>query len=257
MTKMKLALLPFALLIASAAAQAHEDHGRAHVGCNIHSDYNIGPYRNAYLFQRDDGPARSIGIGGGRLFIDGKEIQLSAGDQRRVAQFEQELHGLGPEVQKVSEEAVAIAFTALVEVARGLSSDPDETIANLEKSRRQTLAEIRNKPMTVFNDDAMEDIVEPIVTRFIPDVAGGAVTAGLHAAFAGEAERQKFQQRMDRMEHELDTRVDARAKALEPLALAMCDRLTRMDALDDALEYRLPGGESLQLLEISDHRHKD
>ncbi len=254
---MKLALLPLALLLASAGAQAHDHGERVHVGCNIHSDYNIGPYRNAYLFHRDEGPARKVGVGGGRLFIDGKEIQLSASDQQRMAQFEVELHGLAPQVQQVSEEAVGIAFAALSEVARGLSSNPDETIANLEKSRRLALAEIRSKPMTAFNDDAMENIIEPILTRYVPDIAGGAVSAGLRAAFSGEAERQKFEQRMNRMEHELDTRVDARAKALEPLAQAMCDRLTRMDALDDALEYRLPGGESLQLLEIDDHRKKD
>ncbi len=256
---MKLALLPLALLLASAsvATQAHEVGGHSHISCNIHSDYNIGPYRAAYLFQRDSGPARKVGIGGGRLFIDGKEIQLGAADQQRVAQFELELRGLGPEVQKVSEEAIAIAFTALTEVARGLSATPDETIANLEKSRRQALAEIRDQPLTVFNDDAMDDIVEPIVARYVPDIAGGAVRSAMSMIFAGEAKRAEFEKRMDRMEHEIDTRVDARAKALEPLAQAMCDRLTRMDALDDALEYRLPGGESLQLLEVDDRHHKD
>jgi hypothetical protein len=55
---------------------------------------------------------------------------------------------------------------------------------------------------------------------------------------------------MDRMERELDERVDARAKALEPLADAMCRRLERMDGLDDALAARLPDGEPLQLLRV-------
>lgn len=256
---MKLALIPLALLLASASAgtQAHETGKDVHVSCNIHSEYNIGPYRNAYLFQREQGPARKVGIGGGRLFVDGKEIQLGEADQQRMARFEDELRGLEPEVQKVSEEAVAIAFTALAEVARGLSSTPDETIANLEKSRRQALAEIRSKPMAVFNDNAMEDIIEPIIERYVPDIAGGATRAAFSMIFAGEAKRAEFEKRMNRMEHELDTRVDARAKALEPLAQAMCDRLTRMDALDDALEYRLPGGQPLQLLEIDNHRNKN
>ena len=253
---MKLALLPLALLLASAGAQAHEDGSRTRVGCNIHSDYNIGPYRNAYLFQREDGPARKIGLGGGRLFIDGKEIPLKPADQQRVAQLEDELHALEPQVQQVSEEAIGIAFTALTEVARGLSANPDQTIADLEKSRRRALAEIRSQPLAVFNDDSMEDIIEPIVARYVPDIAGGAVRSGLGLIFAGEAKRAEFERRMERMEHELDTRVDARAKALEPLAQAMCERLTRMDALDDALEYRLPGGQALQLLEIDNHREK-
>ena len=256
---MKLALLPLALLLASASAgvQAHDKNGGVHVGCNIHSDYNIGPYRNAYLFQRESGPAHKVGIGGGRLFVDGKEIQLGAADQQRMARFEDEMRGLAPEVQKVSEEAIGIAFTALTEVARGLSANPDETIEDLEKSRRRALAEIRSEPLAVFNDDAMEDIIEPIVARYVPDIAGGAARSAMSMIFASDAKRAEFEKRMDRMEHELDTRVDARAKALEPLAQAMCDRLTRMDALDDALEYRLPGGQPLQLLEIDNHRNKD
>lgn len=256
---MKLALLPLALLLASASAgtQAHEPGKDAQISCNIHSDYNIGPYRNAYLFQRDEGPARKVGIGGGRLFVDGKEIHLGEADQQRLARFELELRGLEPEVQKVSEEAVGIAFTALTEVARGLSSTPDETIANLEKSRRKALAEIRDKPMTAFNDDDLEDIISPILERYVPDIAGGATRSALGLIFAGEAKRAEFEKRMERMEHELDTRVDAQARALEPLAEAMCQRLTRMDALEDAIEYRLPGGQPLQLLEIDNHRHKD
>jgi hypothetical protein len=253
---MKLALLPLALLLASAGAQAHDPNSSVHVGCNIHSDYNIGPYRNAYLFQREDGPARKVGLGGGRLFIDGKEVGLGAADQERIARFEGEMRALEPQVQQVSEEAIGIAFTALTEVARGLSSNPDETIANLEKSRRQALAEIRSQPLAVFNDDSMEDIIEPIISRYVPDIAGGAVRSAMSMIFASDAKRAEFEKRMDRMEHELDTRVDARAKALEPLAQAMCERLTRMDALDDSLEYRLPGGQPLQLLEIDHHREK-
>ena len=55
---------------------------------------------------------------------------------------------------------------------------------------------------------------------------------------------------MNRMETALDQRIDARAKALEPLADAMCQRLKRMDALDNALDYRLSGGASLELLSV-------
>ena len=253
---MKLALLPLAVLLASAGAQAHEVGGHTQLSCDIRSDYNIGPYGNAFQFHRDTGPARKIGIGGGRLFVDGKEIRLSEPDQQRVAQFEGEMHGLVPEVQKLSEEAVDIAFTALVEVARGLSSTPDDTIADLEKSRRQALAEIRAKPMTVFNDDATGDLIKPIVERYAPDIAGGAVRSAMSMIFAGEAKRAAFEKRMEHMEHEIDTRVDARAKALEPLAKSVCDRLNRMDTLDDALEYRLSGGQPLQLLEVDTNRHK-
>jgi hypothetical protein len=254
---MKFQLSAIALLLASGAAQAQSDRAQVRNGCDVHSQYSVSPYRDAFLFKSEAGKPAEIGIGGGRLFVDGKEATLSAADHDRLVRMETEMKALVPEVEKVSLEAIDIAFTALVEVARGLSSTPDKTVANLQDAQRRVRGELRGKPLAVFNEDAIEGIIEPIITRFVPDIAGGAVSAALKAAFSGEAEAKKFEARMQRMEAELDTRVEARAKALEPLALAMCDRLVRMDALDDALEYRLPSGDALQLLRIDARHPKD
>ena len=246
-------LLAIALLLAAGQAAAHDREG-VHVGCNAGSDWSVSSYRSAFLFTRDASPGREVGIGGGRLFVDGREVTLGSEDQRRIAGLESELRELAPELHDIGREAVDIAFTALVEVARGLSSTPNETIADLQQSRRRALADIDRDPLALFNGDAMAGIIEPIVEKFVPDIVGGAVGSALKAAFSGDAKRQEFQARMDRMEHEIDTRVDARAKALEPLADRMCQRLVRMDALDDALEVRLSDGKPLQLLRIDpDH----
>ena len=250
-------LLTLALLLAAGQAAGHERDG-VHVGCDIGSSWSVQSYRSAWLFTREDGPVRELAIGGGRLFVDGKEMQVSGADHDRIARLEDELRDLSPELRQIAREAVDIAFTALVEVARGLSSTPDKTIAELQRGRARSLAEIDRQPMGVFNGDAVEKIIEPIIARFVPDIVGGAVSTALKAAFSGDAQRQEFQSKMDRMEHELDTRVDARAKALEPLAEAMCRRLERMDAFDDALEARLPNGEAIALLRVDpEHRRHE
>jgi hypothetical protein len=256
-TAMKIQLSAIAvLLFASSVVQAHSDRTGVHTGCDVHSQYAVAPYRGAFLFTREDGKPAEIGIGGGRLFIDGKEATLAAADHDRLLRMEAEMKALVPEVEKISLEAIDIAFTALVEVARGLSSTPDKTVANLQDAQRRLRGELRGKPLIVFNDHAIEGVVGPIITRFVPDIVGGAVSSALKAVFSGDAEAKQFEARMKRMEAELDTRVEARAKALEPLALQMCDRLVRMDALDDALEYRLPSGDALQLLRIDPNRGK-
>jgi len=249
-------LLTLALLLAAGQSAAH-DRTNVHLGCDVGSDWSVAPYRSAYLFTRGEGSARTeVGLGGGRLFVDGKEVTLADADRTRIAGIEAELHALEPELRQVGREAVDIAFTALVEVARGLSSTPDRTIADLQQGRVRALADIDRQPMGVFNGDAIEGIVEPIIERFVPDIVGGAVSSALKAAFSGDEKRDAFQARMDRMEKELDTRVDARAKALEPLAQQMCRRLERMDALDDALGARLPNGDALQLLRVDPNPHR-
>jgi hypothetical protein len=253
---MKAALLPLALLLASGAAQAHSTHDGGRIGCDVKSDYSVRPYRQAFLFSREGSTPAEIGIGGGRLFIDGKEISLVEADHARLREMEGEMKAMAPQIEKVMLEAIEIAFTALTEVARGLSNTPEKTVAGLERSHRQMMAEIRNKPMGVLDGDAMEAIIEPTITKFVPDIVGGAVSTALKAAFSGEAELKKFEARIKQMESELDTRVEARAKALEPLADALCQRLNRLDSLDDALEYRLPSGEPMQLLSVDPSRHK-
>ena len=252
---MKLAALPIALLLASGSVQAHSDKDGAHISCDIGSQYSLRTYRSAFLFSQKDGQPAEIGLGGGRLFIDGHEATLTAADHQRLGEFESQMHALVPVVQQVTLEAVDIAFSALIEVARGLASDPQAAIASLEASQKRVRREMSAKPLAVFNDDAMEGIVKPLVSEFVPEIVGGAVSSALKAAFSGEKEAQAFEARMNRMEHELDTRVEARAKALEPLADNMCSRLRRMDELDNALEFRLPDGEPLQLLRVE--RHED
>ena len=254
---MKSALIPLAMMLAAGTAQASSSHEGVRLGCDIHSDYSVRPYRSAFLFTREGEQKAEVGIGGGRLFIDGTEISLAAADQARLRDMEVEMKALAPEIEKVTTEAIEIAFTALTEVARGLSSTPDETVAGLQRSHKQMIAEVRGKPMSAFNEDAMAGIIEPIITRFVPDIVGGAVSGALKAAFSGEAEAKKFEARMQHMESELGTRVEARAKALEPLAASMCKRLNRLDTLDNSLEYRLPNGNAMQLLVVKPSHPKD
>jgi hypothetical protein len=252
---MKHAMLFSTLMLASAGVQAHpDDHGR-HLSCEVGTQYSVRPYRQAFVFRQDKGKPGEVGIGGGRLFIDGREARLTAADHERLRRFEAEGHQLLPQVQQITVEAVDIAFTALTEVARALASDPKATVASLEAAHRRVRAEMGARPLAVFDDDAMGDVVKPLVSEYVPEIVGGAVSTALKAAFAGEKARNEFEARMQRMEHELDVRVDARAKALEPLAERMCERLRRMDAIDDALDFRLPDGQPLRLLELE--RGKD
>lgn len=239
-----------------AMASAHDDDmGNVHLGCDIGTHYKVRMARRAFVFSQPGAP-HEIGIGGGRLFIDGSEVTINDADHARIAQMEGEMHSLVPEVQKVAVEAVDIAFTALTEVARELSADPGQTVSTLEASHRQVLAKMRNTPLAMFDEDAMGDVVAPILRDYLPEIIGGAVRTALKAAFTLGKDGD-LQARMARMEHELDTRVNARAKALEPLAESMCGRLRRIDALDNALEVRMADGRPLDLLRVDAHHHDD
>jgi hypothetical protein len=252
---MNKSLLALSLALAAGAAQAHDSHRNMHVSCDIDSRYTLTASDGAYVFSQDRANPGRIALDHGGLVVDGRKVELSADDQARLRQFDAELDALVPQSRQVATEAINIAFDALGEVARTLASHPRETLAKLDQSRRAALREIDARPLFLFshNDDAIDAVIEPILTEFVPEIAGGAVSLAFHAIFASERERDAMEARMDRMDKAIDQKVDARADALEPLAEAMCQRLKRMDALDNDLDYRLPGGARLELLSVDSH----
>lgn len=250
---MKSVALTAVLLFASASAQARiEVHTDKH-SCDVGSDYSFKTYRQAFVFTHDKPKSAEIGIGGGRLFIDGKEQTLTDADHERLRSLEGQMHALMPQLQQIAVEAVDIAFAALTEVARGLASHPAEAVANLDAAHHRVRAELDARPVGMFSEDAVAGVVKPILSEYIPEVVGGAVSGALSAAFGGEKKAQDFEQRMQRMERELNSKVEMRAKALEPLADAMCVRLQAIDKLDNSLEFRLPDGDRLELLRVEKH----
>jgi hypothetical protein len=240
--------LALALALAGAPAFAHSNiNGHK---CDVHSDWSVRTHRLAFVFAKEDHQPGEVGIGGGRLFVDGKEQKLSAADHARLSRLEAEMHAMLPQLQKVVVEAVDIAFSALTEVARGLASDPQHTVADLEKARARLRSQMENKPLSALDGDAIGRTIGPIMGEFIPQIIGGAVSNALSAAFGGEKKSQDFEKRMQRMEKELDVMVERRARELEPLVEALCGHLQAMDRIDDELEYRLPDGGRLELLRV-------
>ena len=253
---MKYSALALAMLLASQPVAAkiviNHDHK-----CDIRSDWSVRSHRRAFVFARSEHAPAEIGIGGGRLFIDGKEATLSAGDRARILRLEQEMNALVPQLREIVVQAVDIAFDALVEVARGLATDPRETIDSLQQARKKLHDEMDARPLSALNGDAIGETIAPVMSEFVPEIIGGAVKGALKAAFGGGGSASDFEKRMQRMERELDVKVERRSKDLEPLAEAMCARLKSMDRIDDEIEYRLPDGARLDLLTVGLHEDKN
>lgn len=246
---MKRAFLAAALSVAFAgAAQAHDTHA----SCDVRSDYDLRLHGKAFVFTRDDGPARHVAIGGGRLFVDGREVALSLEDRARVRRYEDELNRLVPEAQQVVQEATDIAFTALVEVARGFAQDGGQaSLARLEAARKRVNAELAARPALIFNDDIGDRVIEPLLAEYVPVIAGSAVSSTLAVAFSGdEAKARDFERRMNRMGEQIERKVERRAEALEPLVERLCERTRTLDRLEKGLAVRVDG-EPIDLLRAS------
>jgi hypothetical protein len=243
---MRRRLLAVMLALAIAPATQARD-----LECEMHSDYHLQMHGQAFVFTRDSGTRERIVIGGGRLFVNDREVTLNATDQERINRFESELRQLLPEARQVASEAVDIAFTALTEVARGFADHGDRTLVDdLEQAHRHLRGQIDRNGAFVFNGDIDAEVIKPIITEFVPEITGAAVKTALTIAFSGDSEKSKaFQARMDAMGKQIDVKVKARAEALEPLARSLCQRTQRLDAIEGGLTLRLDDGSKLDLLQ--------
>lgn len=240
---MKRAAMFLALFLAAGASQASD------ISCEVQSNYDLRLDEGRIEFAREDGEPGKVAIVGNRLFVDGREVVLTRADVARISRYSREVHELAPEVQAIALDAVDIAFIALSEVATLLAEDGDETVRKLERARREVERQLRASPAAAMNDNAIDDAMAAAMSELVPALVGDIVKSALVAAFTGNSARaEALEARANRIEREIERRIEPRAKALERRAKHLCDRMAALDGLENDLDYRLPGGDRLDLL---------
>jgi len=218
--------------------------------CHVDSDYDLTLNQQSLILTREAGKTgtpKAIVMRQGRLFVDDKWVTLTAEDSKRIAEYEKQTRAAMPLAQQIGRDAADVAFTALGEVAAGLSSNPNRTRAQLDKARKEIDANLaRVVTANRFNGNELGDNIAHAIGEVMPMVIGDIVGGAVSAAFSGDSARLE---RMNNLDKEIEARVEPRAKALEQRAENLCRKMEDLDAIDDSLEYRLPGGGRLDLME--------
>ncbi len=245
----RLSLLCLAMLSGFAASAHAKD-----VRCEIESDYDMTVNERSVIFTRESGVPKAIVMRQGRLFVDDRWVEVNDDDRQRLLDFERGARTAMPLAHEIGRDAADIAFTALGEVAAGISNNPDRTRKSLDKARKaidQGIA--RSISANRFNSQDLDKGIERAVGEVMPSVIGDIVGGAITAALTGDADRLD---RMEGLDQQVEARVAPRAKALEARAEKLCAQMRAMERLDNALAYRLPGGQALNLLEEKpDQRH--
>ncbi|MBJ6982228.1 DUF2884 family protein [Luteimonas sp. MC1572] len=215
------------------------------VDCDIDSDYDFHlSEKSVILLDRGASP-HTVLVRKGRLFIDDRWVQVSDADARRLVDYEREARAAMPLAASVARQAAGIAFEVLGEVAAGFGSDPDAARQKFAGVRRELDAALAaSVTPSRFNREQLNDAIGAAVAQAVPALVGDIVGGALRAAFSGDASRL---QRLESLDAEIEALVEPRARALEADAQALCRRMEALDAIDDALEFRLPDGRALDL----------
>lgn len=240
-TKLALTGLSAAALLACGVASAKD------IQCDVDSDYDMTVNERSVIFTKPTGTPRAVVMRQGRLFVDEAWVTLSDEDGKRVAEYEKQTRATLPVAQQIGKEAADIAFTALGEVAAGLSSRPDRTRAELDKARKEIDVRLNHAvAANRFNGNELGNGITRAIAEVLPIVIGDIVGGAVTAAFSGDQARLA---RMENLDKDIERKVEPRAKRLEARAEDLCRRMEALDAIDDALAYRLPDGGRLNLMD--------
>ena len=242
-----LILASMGCLLVAGTATARE------ISCDVESDYDLHVTPRSVILTREQGTPEAVLMRQGRLFVDGKWVTLTAADSKRIAQYERETRAVLPMARQIGHDAAEIAFIALGEVASGFSTDPAATRARLETARKTLDARLaRSISANHFNSEHLGEGISKTVAELLPSLVGDIVGGAVRAALSGDTARL---QRMERMDQEIKARVEPRANALERRAEALCQHMQALDEIDDALDYRLPDGRALDLIQADARAH--
>lgn len=217
------------------------------VRCDVDSDYDLSITPRSVILTRETGTPKAVVMRQGRLFVDDQWVSLSADDSKRITEYEKKVRATMPLAAQIGRDAADIAFTALGEVATGLSAHPDDTRAHLAKARTEIDKRLaRSVTANRFNGNDLGEGIAQAISQVLPMVIGDIVGGAVSAAFSGDAARLE---RLNNVDQEIERRVEPRAKQLERRAETLCRSMESLDAIDEALAYRLPDGGRLDLLD--------
>jgi len=247
---MRLLLSVCTLSLLGAAASASAGPQFSSQQCGFSTPYDVIVDRTGVALTRSAGTPKSVFLHDGRLQVDGVAQPLSSADAQRLRQMEQGAQRMMPEVASIAREVVGITFDALGGAVEAITGDRSKA-RKIDRHRDAALAHLdRTLGRGQWQKEPFDKAFEADVSAAAEEMAGALTRGVMFAVFTGRAD--DIDKRADAMEKDMERRMEARGEALEARANALCAQVKELDALEQQLDYRLPGGKRLDLLEHSD-----
>jgi Protein of unknown function (DUF2884) len=230
------------LLAASMPVLAADDHTAPRLSsdqCEISTPYNVLVDTGGVWLYRDSGVPKEIFFHDGTLSVDRAVQTVSTADAARLRRLESGARTLMPQVTSVARESTGIAFDALAGVVEVMTGSARK-VRQVERFRSDTLGYIDTTLGTGrWDQDAFGDGFESHIEEAAERMTGSLGRSVMWQVFTGRAGRMDA--RAERMEADLDRKIEARSAALEAQADALCTHVRELQSIQAALEYRLDG----------------
>lgn len=240
MRALSLSALLLSLCVASAAA-AGEVHAPklSSQQCGVSTPYNVLVDTGGIWLRQPGAVPAEIFFHKGELNIDRQPVAVSAADAQRLRQLESGTRQLVPAVAGVAGDVVDItfdAFAATVEIMSGSRGKARE-VEHLRKDAHSYVD--RTLGRGIWQQDQFEQGFEQRIEQTVESMAGSLARGVMWSMFTGGARR--LEARADRVEADLERKMDLRSKALEANAQVLCTQVFALEQLQRALEVRHQG----------------
>ncbi|WP_133406184.1 YggN family protein [Parashewanella tropica] len=242
-----------ALIIASSfvtsSALAHDEHRKE---CNISLNYDISASANA-LTITDNGNER-YRIVGDRLFVNDKQIALDDSQKHLLSEYRQELGEQVPQVIELVNGAVELASDAMGSALTPLlGEDASGKLEDVMEKVQERVGKVAYQDGDTYHLGATESTIEQAFDHNFEEEVESAVKSSIGSILMnvgaqlmssdGGSFSEKltaFEQKMENMAQEIETRVEARAAEFEQKADMMCDNFKALATLEQEVRVAIP-----------------
>lgn len=242
--------LPLTLLACLAAAPVMAGDGPALSAdqCGMHTDYDVLVDSGGVWLRHGPQAPHEVVFHDGVLSLDNTVVPVSEADAARLRQMEAGARQLMPAATALAHEVSGVTFDALDAAFEAITG----------KRRNRQMRAMRGEmegwidgslgrgywEQATFGkgfDEHIEQMAESMATSMTRSV--------LWQVFTGRGDA--MERRADRLDAEVDRRMEARSQQLEAKAQALCPLVAAVAEAHDALEVRYQG-QPLRLIQRSD-----
>ena len=241
----RLPALALLATLSAAPALAAEGPELRSDQCGIHTDYDVLVDSGGIWLRHGPQAPHEVVFHDGELSLDGAMVTVSAADAARLRQMEAGARQLMPAVTALAHEVSGVTFDALDAAFEAITG----------KSRNRQMRAMRGEMQTwidaslgrgYWEQETFGDGFDAHIEQMAETMAGSMTRSVLWQVFTGRA--GAMERRADRLDAEVDRRMEARSQQLEAKAMALCPLVQSLAAAHDALEVRYQG-QPLRLLE--------
>lgn len=215
-----------------------------------------------------DGSRTKLQINHGRqLFIDGKQIKLSAEEKIYLNEYARGLHYVVPKMVILANEGVDIAVDTIEQVYFGLVGSDHDSVKKITSAMKRAKKKIKEKygfasghyfigPGSFESvDEFVDSQIEAELEKAIKTSVGGILSAisGVNQNVDGnDARIQTLTEKLEAISEQMDFDDPSRAKNLRAKAQWFCGKLKTLNNKEEKLRESIPAFRKFDIIVTSD-----